>query len=119
MIDVQNEQLVPIRELPNRLPRRASGRKVHISACYRWIRQGVRGVRLEAVKIGGTTYTSLEALQRFGDRQASGHEGSIDRVQPRTRQRQLTRSETQLDRLLANKSDLPAPGTAHGNDGTP
>jgi hypothetical protein len=30
--------------------------------------RGVRGVRLEGVKVGGTTYTSVEALQRFAER---------------------------------------------------
>ncbi|MBS0189087.1 MAG: hypothetical protein JSS51_13555 [Planctomycetes bacterium] len=32
------------------------------------VTKGVSGVVLEAVRIGGTTYTSLEALQRFADR---------------------------------------------------
>ena len=66
MIDIDHENLIPIRDVPCRLPPRKSGRRVHISAVYRWIKHGVRGgIRLEAVKIGGSAYTSKEALQRF------------------------------------------------------
>lgn len=67
MIDVFNEHLVPIRDVPRLLPPQRTGRPVHLSAVYRWIGRGLRGVRLEAVKVGGSTYTSAEALQRFAD----------------------------------------------------
>ena len=67
MIDIATEQLMPIREVPRFLPPRLSGRRVHVSAVYRWMNRGVRGVRLEGVKVGGTMYTSVEALQRFGE----------------------------------------------------
>lgn len=65
MIDLTRETLIPIRAVPDRLPRRPSGKKLHVSAVYRWLQRGVGGVRLESVKIGGTTYTSVEALARF------------------------------------------------------
>jgi hypothetical protein len=102
MIDVQNEHLIAIRDLPAHLPRRPNGRKVHVSACYRWIRRGVRGAKLEAVRIGGTTYTSLEALQRFADCQ---NQGAIlpERVPTRSRGKQLARADSELDELLAKR----------------
>ena len=66
MIDIEHENLIPIRDVPRYIPPRRSGRRLHISAVYRWIKHGVRGgIRLEAVKIGGSAYTSKEALQRF------------------------------------------------------
>lgn len=68
MIDLSTEHLISIRDVPRHLPPRPTGRLVHISAVYRWILRGVRGVRLESIKVGGTAYTSQEALQRFGDR---------------------------------------------------
>ena len=68
MIDLRQEQLIPIREVPRLLPARRTGRHVHISAVYRWMTRGIRGVRLEAAKVGGATYTSVEALQRFSER---------------------------------------------------
>ena len=65
MIDLATEQLVPLQEVPRLLPPRPSGKRVHVSAVYRWAQRGVGGTRLEAVRVGGTTYTSREALQRF------------------------------------------------------
>ena len=65
MIDVTGENLIPIRDVPGLLPPRPTGRRVHLSVVYRWIGRGIRGVRLEAIRIGGTTYTSAEALQAF------------------------------------------------------
>lgn len=66
MISIADEKLIPLRDAPNHLPPRPNGRRLHISAFYRWITRGVRGILLESIRIGGTTYTSLEALQRFG-----------------------------------------------------
>jgi len=68
MIELSSETLIPIREAPRHLPKRPNGKRIHISACYRWISRGVRGVRLDSIKIGGSTYTSMEALQRFAER---------------------------------------------------
>lgn len=64
MIDIQNEQLIPLAEVPNRLPKRR-GRRVHYSTVFRWIQQGANGKRLESCKIGGVRFTSVEALNRF------------------------------------------------------
>ena len=65
--EISTDTLIPLREAPRHLPPRPNGKRVHISACYRWISHGVRGVHLESIKIGGFTYTSVEALQRFAD----------------------------------------------------
>jgi hypothetical protein len=93
MIDITQETLIPLREAPRRLPRRPNGNRVHISACYRWISRGVRGFKLEAVRIGGTTYTSLEALQRFGQR-IGGNSAPAQEDSPpqRARQREIFRA---------------------------
>ena len=94
MIEISNETLIPIRETPRYLPPRPTGKRVHISACYRWISRGVRGVRLEAIKIGGSTYTSIEALQRFADRLATEPSMRLgtEAATPRARQRQIERA---------------------------
>lgn len=68
MIDVTTETLVLLRDVPRQLPLRPHGKRLHISGVYRWILRGVRGVVLESVRIGGSTYTSQEALQRFSER---------------------------------------------------
>jgi len=68
MFDIATETLVPLREIPNLLPVRRNGKKLHISAVYRWTTSGVRGVRLDSVRIGGTCFSSLQALQRFSEK---------------------------------------------------
>lgn len=60
-----DEELIELKQVTHRLPRRPNGRRVHIATIYRWVNGGVQGHRLEAMKIGGTTYTSLEAMERF------------------------------------------------------
>ncbi|MBA5868341.1 MAG: DUF1580 domain-containing protein [Nitrospira sp. CR1.3] len=67
MIDFSKEHLIPLRDVPRHLPPRPHGGRLHVSACYRWVLRGLRGVVLESIRIGGATYTSIEALQRFGD----------------------------------------------------
>lgn len=68
VINIHTEQLIATRDVPDYLPPRHNGRRIHLSACYRWIKLGIQGIVLEAVRIGGMTYTSLEALQRFAAR---------------------------------------------------
>lgn len=68
MITLNHEQLIPLRRVPQHLPLRPSGKCIHPSAVYRWVSNGIRGTMLESVRIGGTVYTSAEALQRFADR---------------------------------------------------
>jgi hypothetical protein len=65
VIDVNEEALIPIQELPAYLQKRGLGRRIHRRDVYRWVQRGVGGVRLEAVKIGGCLVTSAEALQRW------------------------------------------------------
>lgn len=63
-----NETLIALSDLPKALARRG-GRKPHVATGYRWASRGVlvQGQRrvLETTKIGGTRYTSKEALERF------------------------------------------------------
>ncbi len=64
MISVQNENVIPLSEVANFVPRRR-GKPINLSTVYRWVVRGIRGVRLERVQIGGLTYTSVEAIERF------------------------------------------------------
>jgi hypothetical protein len=105
MIDISTERLVPISDVPRKLPPRSSGKRVHISAVYRWIQRGVRGVHLEVLKIGGTAYTSVEALQRFADQLSQARQGaSIQTVTPAQRQRQIERAKRRVAAVLGRKS---------------
>lgn len=117
MIDVEHEKLVAIREVPSLIPPRPSGKKIHISACYRWISRGVRGVKLEAVRLGGTTFTSIEAIQRFADRLGSADKSTPARTV--TREKQLSRLRARLSERLGVVRNDPqhAPAqTGHNKD---
>jgi len=101
VIDLACEQLVPVRDIPRRLPHRANGKRVHISACYRWLSRGVRGVKLEAIRIGGTTYTSVEALQRFAERLSSSTPRPLAEPAPnQSRQKAIDRATRELEEKL-------------------
>ena len=47
------------------LPARRGGRPPHVSCLFRWAKHGLRGVKLEVLKVGGTTCTSRQELERF------------------------------------------------------
>jgi hypothetical protein len=97
MIDLNKEQLIRLSEVPKILPKRQDGKRVHISAIYRWAQRGVKGVRLETLKIGGTTYTSREALQRFASAPVNQQRGT-GRSRSQSKQRQHNRE--QVDRRV-------------------
>ena len=66
MIDVQKEELLRLHDV-RRLQwfKGRNGGRVDIGTLRRWAAKGVRGVVLESVRIGTTTYTSVEAAIRF------------------------------------------------------
>jgi len=70
MIDMKCETLVTLAAAARLRPPGRNGRPTHPSTIFRWTTRGVRGCRLEAVRLGAATYTSVEALQRFADRLA-------------------------------------------------
>jgi hypothetical protein len=66
-IVVATELVFPLAESPRHVPSRRGGRRLHQSTAFRWAKHGLRGVRLETIRVGGTLCTSAEALQRFFD----------------------------------------------------
>jgi hypothetical protein len=60
MIDVTRERLLRLTHLPEAVPTRPAR-----STARRWAREGVKGVVLETVRLGGRRFTSHEALARF------------------------------------------------------
>lgn len=96
-----HETLVPLSEVPKMLPLRPNGKRVHISACYRWAGRGVHGIKLEVIRIGGSTYTSREALARFAAALSAGTGNAhAPHVIAKTRQRQIDAATTRLRNLL-------------------
>ena len=106
MIDIGQEELIAIREVPGELPRRPNGRRLHISAVYRWISRGVRGVILESVRIGGTTYTSKEAMARFAERlNGAAIQPTYTPKPPHSRQVEIERAAKRLDAMLGGRRE--------------
>jgi hypothetical protein len=67
-IVVAEEQVFPLADTPKHVPPRRGGRPLHPATAFRWRNPGVRGVKLETIRVGGTLCTSVEALQRFFER---------------------------------------------------
>lgn len=65
MIDLRTETPVTLAQASRLWASGRDGRPAHPSAVFRWIVRGVRGHKLDAVRLGGKTFTTAEALQRF------------------------------------------------------
>ena len=63
-IDIENETVLSLVDAARHVPA-VAGRTPHTSTLWRWCRRGVRGVRLEYIRIGRRICTSQEALARF------------------------------------------------------
>lgn len=59
-MDIHNEHLCLLSEVSCSMPSKPS-----YCTIMRWKREGLRGVKLETLLIGGRRYTSVEALHRF------------------------------------------------------
>ena len=102
MIEIAIKSLISLHEIPQRLLPRTSERPIQMSTVYRWIQRGVMGGRLEAIRIGGTTYTSLEALQRFGERLSESRGRLAAEALPTSslRRRQMERAAQEAREIL-------------------
>ncbi len=128
VIDVIDETMSAVRDVPRHLPARRNGKRVHVSAVYRWSFRGLRGVVLETIRFGGTLYTSEEALQRFAESLSSTRLESAPPapVPTRKRQRQIEVAERAVAAALgmptlAGKSTTVKPPGANpsGESGSP
>jgi hypothetical protein len=116
MIDLHNETLLGLAEAAARLPWYRRGRPkgkstvlrprpMTASAILRWVLSGVRGpdgkkVKLEANRLGGRWVTSVEALQRFSDRQTPDESKQAPTPRsPAARRRASERADRELDEL--------------------
>lgn len=67
MIDIAHEKLMSLNQVARLIPSTRRGRVTHTSTLLRWIRRGSRGRKLDAVRIGGNWFTSIEAVGRFAE----------------------------------------------------
>ena len=63
-IDTTREKLLSLAEATHYIPA-TKDRRLIVSTIWRWCRQGVKGVRLEYVRVGRKMCTSHEAMSRF------------------------------------------------------
>ena len=89
MIDLSTETVFPVSEAPKHIPGRPSQ-----GSCWRWVLQGVGGIKLESILIGGKRFTSHEAIQRFVDRRTAASNGdSPPSLTSRQRELEISRAE--------------------------
>ncbi|MEZ6126637.1 MAG: DUF1580 domain-containing protein [Planctomycetaceae bacterium] len=75
-IDVNEETIITFSQLARSLPCRRNHRPVHVATIHRWRSRGLKGIRLESVKVGGAWHTSQEAFARFTARLTAHAEGA-------------------------------------------
>ena len=97
MIDISREQLISLAQAAKLRPCGRRGRPLHPSTMYRWISRGIRGIRLEATRFGGTFYTSREAMQRFADRLTAGSLATTPPTEATQGSKEIERIERELD----------------------
>lgn len=88
-----NEEFLSLAQAPRHIPGRP-----HVSTVWRWVNQGVRGHRLEAVAVGGRVFTTRQAIERFLDALncARSKPPQPERPVGPVRQRQIAAAETVL-----------------------
>lgn len=86
MIDFTSERVLTLEEAVALPMLRKRGGEVPKtpSTIFRWIRKGLRGIRLESALRGGIRVTSEEALARFFERVTTARDGQEPVSPPRT-----------------------------------
>ena len=101
-IDLACEELLSLTDAAKALPT-IDGRRPHVSTIWRWCRRGVRGVRLEYVRLGHRVCTTREALGRFAQRLADADEQPVEKTTTTPKRRtakQRAKAVAQADRAL-------------------
>jgi len=89
-IDLTTETVFPVSEAPQHIPGRPSK-----ASCWRWVLQGVGGIKLESILIGGKRFTSHAAIQRFVDQRtaASNGDSTTPSLTSLQREREISKAE--------------------------
>src|SRR4051794_645222 len=103
MLDLTQEKPLPLKEAARLrcIPRRRGGRPLHYSTLLRWIQIGVRGIRLEAVRAGGSFCTTEPALIRFFNKLA-GNDVQMNAMSPTATQRRRQVGDAERELARAN-----------------
>lgn len=63
-INIEIEKLATLNDAAKLLPR-VGTKKIHTSTLWRWCKKGLRGTKLEYLRVGSKIVTTHEAMQRF------------------------------------------------------
>ena len=96
-IDVQSETLISFSDARSAFP--GIVRRLSLATLHRWRLNGVRGVKLETVLIGGLRYTSREAIDRFIKAQNADDAPAAPVVTASQRLRQSEAARTELEKM--------------------
>ncbi len=90
-----SEALISLNNIPS-LVENYTGKRPHIATIYRWSKHGIAGVVLETISIGGSSFSSEEALLRFWENSTKSKKKPSDSIEPnpKTQRRQI-----ELDQL--------------------
>lgn len=97
MIDIHKEKLISVSQAAHMIPPTLQGRATHTSTLFCWIHRGSRGRRLEAVRIGGCWFTTIEALARFAEHPPTSEDATT--TSSRFSQLRARRATEALERL--------------------
>ena len=92
MIDIANETVIAVAEVPQHTPGRPS-----LATIWRWVLRGTRAGKLESILVGGRRFTSVEAIQRFAQQSTAAADG--EKAPSRTslqRERDISQAEAEL-----------------------
>ena len=92
-IDPTNETLIPFNSAREAFP---GGKRLSLATLHRWRLHGVRGTRLETILIGGSRYTSAEAIARF-----IGNQNPAESPEPAITGKQRLKMTETANRILA------------------
>lgn len=80
-IDTTVERTVPLAKAARQVESSRTDGHAHPGTLHRWRLFGIKGVRLECLKVGGVWHTSPQALQRFFER-VTAAEQAVTLVNP-------------------------------------
>jgi len=79
-IDLSTETLVTFAKLATSLPSRRRNHPVHLATIHLWRRPGLKGIRIEAIRVGGAGCTTRKAFSRFCAQLTASGTGEADMV---------------------------------------
>ena len=96
MIDTEAETVISFADARSAFP--GIDRRLSLATLHRWRLNGVRGVKLETVLIGGLRHTSREAIDRMIVAQ-NADDAPVAAITPTQRRKQSEAARTELERM--------------------